>query len=121
MTKTLIAIMALTLTGLTGCAVDYTSIEYNIRSEGSSKASIRADGSQFDKSTAQDASMPGAALEGFLDALKPDVPSIVEKVQEPVAPPLAPVEPVVPVEEIAEPEALDDAPVEPEGQIIEVD
>ena len=109
MTKTLIAIMALTLTG---CAVDYTSIEYNIKSEGSSKANIRADGSQFDKSTAQDASMPGAALEGFLDALKPDVPSIVEKVQEPVVPPLAP------VEEIAEPEGLDDAPA---GQIDEVD
>jgi len=112
MRKTLIAIMALTLAGLTGCAVDYTSIEYNIRSEGSSKASIRADGSQFDKSTAQDASMPGAALEGFLDALKPDVPSIVEKVQEPVKPPLAP------SEEIAEPEGLDDAPA---GQIDEVD
>ena len=107
MTKTLIAIMALTLTGLVGCAVDYTSIEYNIRSEGSSKASIRADGSQFDKS--------------FLDALKPDVPSIVEKVQEPVAPPLAPVEPVVPVEKIAEPEGLDDVPVEPEGQIEEIE
>ena len=115
MRKTLIAIMALTLTALTGCAVDYTSIEYNIRSEGKSKASIRADGSQFDKSTAQDASMPGAALEGFLDALKPDVPSIVEKVQEPVAPPLAP------VEEIAEPEAFNDTPVEPEGQIEEIE
>ena len=117
MRKTLIAIMALTLTALAGCAVDYTSIEYNIRSEGSSKANIRADGSQFDKSTAQDASMPGAALEGLLDALRPDVPSIVEKVQEPVAP----VEPAAPVEEIAEPEALNDTPVEPEGQIEEIE
>ena len=107
--------VALVVGLLSSCAIDYTSIDYNIKAEGSSKANIRADGSQFDKSTAQDASMPGAALEGFLDALKPDVPSIVEKVQEPITPPLAP------VEEIAEPEGLDDAPVEPEGQIEEIE
>ena len=64
--------------------------------------------------------MPGAALEGFLDALKPDVSSIVEKVQEPVAPPLAPVEPAAPSEEIAEPEGLDDIPA-PAGQIEEIE
>jgi len=84
MKRLLGAVLAVGL--LSGCAVDYTSIEYNIRSEGSSRANIRADGSQFEKSTAQDASMPGAALEGFLDALKPDMPNIVEKVQEPVEP-----------------------------------
>jgi len=107
--------VALAVGLLSSCAIDYTSIEYNIRSEGSSKANIRADGSQFDKSTAQDASMPGAALEGFLDALKPDVPSIVEKVQEPVVPPLAPAEPATPVfSEIPPPAA-------PKGQIEEVD
>jgi len=107
--------VALAVGLLTSCAIDYTSIEYNIKSEGSSKASIRADGSQFDKSTAQDASMPGAALEGFLDALKPDVPSIVEKVQEPVVPPFAPTEPAVPVFPDVPP------PAAPEGQIEEVD
>jgi len=102
MTKTLIAVLALTLAG---CAVDYTSIEYTINSEGESKASIRADKSKLEKSTAQDASMPGAALEGFIDALKPDATSIVEKIQ-------------VPVEEIAEPEGLEDAPA---GQIEEIE
>jgi len=114
--------VALVVGLLSSCAIDYTSIEYNIKAEGSSKANIRADGSQFDKSTAQDASMPGAALEGFLDALKPDVPSIVEKVQEPVVPPLAPTEPSTPIFPDVTPPAEELAdPIEPEGQIEEVD
>ena len=109
--KTLLALCTILI--LTSCSFNYVRLD----ASGSSKITA-------DISTSQDSSGEGA--QGWLDKLLPGFSSPLDVLApaKPVVPPLAPVKPVAPPlapvveEEIAEPEALEDAPA---GEVIEVD
>ena len=130
MRKILIAIMALMLAGLAGCSVNYSPTEITFSQSGGGTMTTDAKGLTTANTPTQDASGSAAtegamaALGGIKDAVANFIPAVTTTETTTTTTPLQPVPavtpPLVPVEEIAEPEALEDV-IPPQGQVEEVD
>ena len=123
MTKTLIAIMALTLTPMAGCSVNYSPTESTFNQSGNGTMKTDAKGLTTANTPTQDASGSAAtegamaALGGIKDAVANFIPAVTTTETTTTTTPLQPVPTAPSFPDIVPPFA----PADPEGQIKEVD